>query len=131
LEVVDSRFLMEYFLSDNQETKSKASKRLRNIIENKTGILPTIVVTEIVRYVSDKRGREEATIRYLSLKRSGLIIADLTAEIAREAGLLKSLHQNIPTGDCIVASTAIARKAKILSDDRHYDEIKAISRTWL
>ena len=131
MEVVDSRFLMEYFLSDNQETKSKASKRLRNIIENKTGILPTIVVTEIVRYVSDKRGREEATIRYLSLKRSGLIIADLTAEIAREAGLLKSLHQNIPTGDCIVASTAIARKAKILSDDRHYDEIKAISRTWL
>ena len=131
MEVIDSRFLLEYFLSDNEETKSKASKHLRTLIEKKTGILPTIVVTEIVRYVSDKRGREEATIRYLSLKRSGLVIANLTAEIAREAGLLKSHHPNIPTGDCIVASTALAAKAKILSHDRHYDEIKGMTRTWL
>ena len=131
MEVVDSRFLLQYFLSDDQETRSKASKHLRTVIEKKTGILPTIVVAEIVRYVSDKRGREEATIRYLSLKRSGLVIANLTAEIAREAGLLMSQHPNIPTGDCIVASTALATKAKILSDDKHYDEIKGIARTWL
>jgi predicted nucleic acid-binding protein len=131
LEVIDSRFLLEYFLSDDQETRSKTSKHLRNIIEKKTGILPTIVVTEIVRYVSDKRGREEATIRYLSLKRSGLVIANLTAEVARQAGLLKSEHPNIPTGDCIVASTALASRAKILSDDKHYDEIKGVARTWL
>ena len=131
MEVIDSRFLLEYFLSDNQETKSKTSKRLRSMMEKRTGILPTIVVTEIVRYVSDKRGKEEATIRYLSLKRSGLTIADLTAEIAREAGLLKSIHPNIPTGDCIIAATAMAKKAKILSDDHHYDEIKGVTRTWL
>ena len=130
MEVIDSRFLLEYFLSDNQDTKSKTSKRLRSMVEKRTGILPTIVVTEIVRYVSDKRGREEATIRYLSLKRSGLTIADLTAEIAREAGLLKSTHPNIPTGDCIIAATALAKKAKILSDDHHYDEIKGVTRTW-
>jgi predicted nucleic acid-binding protein len=131
LEVIDSRFLLEYFLSDDEQTKSKASKRLRTIIEKRMGILPTIVVTEIVRYVSDKRGREEAKIRYLSLKRSGLEIADLTAEIARDAGLLKSQLPNIPTGDCIVAATALASKAKILSDDKHYDQIKGITRTWL
>lgn len=83
MEVIDSRFLLEYFLSDNQETKSKVSKRLRSLVEKKTSILPTIVATEIVRYVSDKRGREEATLRYLSLKGSGSTIADLTAEIAR------------------------------------------------
>lgn len=66
-------------------------------MEKKTGILPTIVVTEIVRYVSDKRGREEATLRYLSLKRSGPTIADLTAEIAREAGLLRSIPPALAT----------------------------------
>jgi predicted nucleic acid-binding protein len=131
LEVIDSRFLLEYFLSDDEQTKSKASKRLRTIIEKGMGILPTIVVTEIVRYVSDKRGREEAKIRYLSLKRSGLEIADLTAEIARDAGLLKSHLPSIPTGDCIVAATALASRAKILSDDKHYDQIKGITRTWL
>jgi predicted nucleic acid-binding protein len=131
LEIIDSRFLLEYFLSDNQEMKSKVSKRLRSMVEKRTGIIPTIVVTEIVRYVSDKRAREEATLRYLSLKRSGLTITDLTAEIAKEAGLLKSTHPTIPTGDCIIASTALAKKAKILSDDPHYDEIKGVTRTWL
>ena len=130
MEVIDSRFLLEYFLSDNQETKSKASKRLRSMVDNGTGILPTIVIAEIVRYVSEKRGKEEATLRYISLKRSGLTIVDLTAEIAREAGLLKSIHPDIPTGDCIIASTALMKKAKVLSDDHHYDEIKGISRTW-
>jgi len=130
LEVIDSRFLLEYFMSDNQETRLKASKRLRSIVEKRSGILPAIVVTEIIRYISDKRGKEEAEIRYISLKRSGLQIADLTAEIAKEAGLLKSIHPNIPTGDCIIAATALAEKAKIISDDPRYDEIKGITRTW-
>jgi predicted nucleic acid-binding protein len=49
--------------------------------------------------------------------------------LSREADLLKSTHPTIPTGDCIIASKALAKKAKILSDDRHYDEIKDVSRT--
>ena len=130
MEVIDSRFLLEYFMSDNQETRLKASKRLRSIVEKRSGILPAIVVTEIIRYISDKRGKEEAEIRYISLKRSGLQIANLTAESAKEAGLLKSIHPNIPTGDCIIAATALAEEAKIISDDPHYDEIKGITRTW-
>ena len=128
MEVIDSRFLLEYFLSE--EVGSKASKHLKQLIEKRTGILPTIVVAETVRYVCEKRGAEEAKLRYLSLIRSGLLIADLTGEIAREAGLLKCHHQNLPMGDCILAAIARSRKAKILSDDVHFDEIKDISRTW-
>jgi predicted nucleic acid-binding protein len=130
LEIIDSRFLAEYFFSDIEKVKSRASKHLTHLVETRTGIVPTIVVTEIVRYVCEKRGTEEARIRQLSLTRSGLLIADLTCEIAREAGLLKCLHPNIPTGDCIIAATAQTRKAKILSDDKHFDEIKGMSRTW-
>lgn len=130
MEIIDSRFLVEYFFSDSEKVKSRASKHLAHLVETRTGVLPTIVVTETVRYVCDKRGTEEAKIRHLSLTRSGLLIADLTGELAKEAGLLKCLHPNIPTGDCIVAATARARKAKILSDDKHFDEIKDISRVW-
>ena len=128
MEVIDSRFLLEYFLSE--EVGSNASKHLKQLIEKRTGILPTIVVAETVRYVCEKRGAEEAKLRYLSLIRSGLLIADLTGEIAREAGLLKCHHQNLPMGDCILAAIARSRKAKILSDDVHFDEIKGTSRTW-
>jgi len=131
MEVIDSRFLLEYFLSDKEEVRSKASKHLKHLVEKRIGILPTIVVAETVRYVCEKRGIEDARIRYLSLIKSGLLIVNLTSEIAMEAGLLKCRHQNVPIGDCILASTAQARKAKILSDDEHFDEIKGISRTWL
>jgi predicted nucleic acid-binding protein len=43
-------------------------------------------------------------------------------------GLLEQFRQMM--NDCIIASTALAKKAKILSDDHHYDEIKGLSRTW-
>jgi predicted nucleic acid-binding protein len=131
LEVIDSRFLLEYFLSNNEDVKLKTSRHLRDLVRKRSGILPTIVIAETVRYVCEKRGTEEAKIRYLSLVRSGLLIADLTGEIAREAGLLKCTYPGISTGDCIIASTALARKAKILSDDKHFDEIKNISRIWV
>lgn len=131
MEVIDSRFLADYFLSDDEEIKSKATKHLTDLIKKRKGILPTIAITEIVRYVCNKRGAEEGTIRYLSLVRSGLFVSELTGEIAREAGLLKCLHPSIPTGDCIVACTAREKKAKVLSDDEHFDEIKGISRVWL
>jgi predicted nucleic acid-binding protein len=122
---------MEYFFSRDDEFRSKASKRLALLVEKKMGILPTIVLTETVRYVCEKRGAEEAGIRYLALIRSGLKVADLDGGIARDAGLLKCRHPNVPTGDCIVASVARAKKAKILSDDKHFDEIKGTMRTWL
>ena len=131
MEVIDSRFLMEYFFSRDDEVKSKASKRLALLVEKRMGIVPTIVLAETVRHVCDKRGAEEAAIRYLSLIRSGLRVADLTGQIARDAGLLKCMYPNVPTGDCVVASVARASKAKILSDDKHFDEIKGITRTWI
>ena len=131
MEVIDSRFLLEYFLSRDDEFKSKASKRLALLVEKRMGILPTVVLTETVRYVCEKRGTEEAEIRYLALMRSGLKVAGLTGELARDAGLLKCKHPNVPTGDCIVASVARASKAKILSDDKHFDEIKGVTRIWI
>jgi predicted nucleic acid-binding protein len=51
--------------------------------------------------------------------------------MSRDAGLLKRCLPKIPTGDCIVAAAALASKAKILSDDKHYDQIKCVTRTWL
>lgn len=131
MEVIDSRFLLEYFFSDKEDVRLKTSKHLKHLLEKRIGILPTIVIAETIRYVCEKRGIEDAKVRYLSLIRSGLLIADLTSEIAKEAGLLKCRYPNIPIGDCILASIAQARKAKILSDDEHFDEIKGISRTWI
>ena len=129
--VLDSRFVMEYFYSDIQETKQNATKKLKEIIQRKEGILPTIVISETVQTVCEQIGREEAEICYASLTQSGLKIQSLNAPIARQAGLLRSKYRNIPMGDCIIAATAIANQAIVLSDDPHFDSIEETKRNWI
>ena len=130
-EVLDTRFLAEYFYSTEAETKKKTTRKLKELIANNEGILPTIAVAEIVQITCEKRGKDMAESRYQALTQSGLQIQNLTEQIAKEAGILKCQHGNIPMGDCIIAATAIENHARILSDDPHFDCIKEAKRTWI
>ena len=129
--VLDSRFIMEYFYSDKTEAKQKATKKLKDLIQRKEGILPTIVISETIQTICEKIGKEEAEICYANLTESGLKIQTLTSQIAKHAGLLRSKYRNIPMGDCIIAATAIANQATILSDDPHFDAIQETKRSWI
>jgi predicted nucleic acid-binding protein len=129
--VLDSRFIMEYFYSDKAETKQKATKKLKDLIQRKEGILPTIVISETIQTICEKIGKEEAEICYANLTESGLKIQTLTSPIAKQAGLLRSKYRNIPMGDCIIAATAIANQATILSDDPHFDSIQETKSSWI
>ncbi len=73
-EVVDSRFLVEHFYSTEAETKHKTSKKLRELIQRKEGLIPTMVIAETFQIVCTKVGREEAEACYFSIIRSGLRI---------------------------------------------------------
>src|SRR5665647_1563307 len=118
--VLDSRFIMEYFYSDKTEAKQKATKKLKELIQRKEGILPTIVISETIQTICEHIGKDEAEICYANLTESGLKIQNLTSLIAKHAGLLRSKYRNIPMGDCIIAATALAHQAAILSDDPHF-----------
>jgi len=122
---------MEYFYSDKTEAKQKATKKLKDLIQRKEGILPTIVISETIQTICEKIGKEEAEICYANLTESGLKIQTLTSQIAKQAGLLRSKYRNIPMGDCIIAATAIANQATILSDDPHFDAIQETKRNWI
>lgn len=130
-EVLDTRFLTEHFYSEKTETKQKTAKKLRELTQRKEGILPTITISEIIQITCEKRGKETAETRYHALTESGLQIINLTPTIAKQAGLIKCQHKNIPMGDCIIAATAITNQARILSDDPHYDTIEETKRTWI
>jgi predicted nucleic acid-binding protein len=129
--VLDSRFIIEYFYSDEAETKQKATKKLKDIIQRKHGVLPTIVISETIQTVCEQIGKDEAEICYANLTQSGLKIQSLTSAIAKEAGMLRSKYRNIPLGDCIIAATAIANQAAVLSDDPHFDTISETRRCWI
>ncbi len=122
---------MEYFYSDKTEAKQKATKKLKDLIQRKEGILPTIVISETIQAICEKIGKEEPEICYANLTESGLKIQTLTSQIAKQAGLLRSKYRNIPMGDCIIAATAIANQAAILSDDPHFDTIQETKRSWI
>jgi len=130
-EVLDSRFLIEHYYSDKKETIQRTTRKLRNLALRKEGIIPTIVISETVKTICERIGKEEAEICYLDIVTSNLQIQELTSKIAKQAGLLKCQHKGIPMGDCIIAATAVINQARIISDDPHYDSIKETKRCWI
>lgn len=104
---------------------------MKDLRQTGNGIISTIVILETVQFVCSTKGKESAEIIYRSINASGLKIEGLSATMAKEAGILKSTHRDLPVGDCIIAATAIKNQAKIISDDPHFDEIKETKRIWL
>jgi predicted nucleic acid-binding protein len=129
--LLDSRFLVEYYYSQDIDTKQKANQKMKELIKNSNGIIPTIVICETIQLIYSKEGKQKADMIYLSIVSSGIKIENLSSSIAKDAGILKSTYKHIPIGDCIIAATAISNQAKILSDDPHFDLIKETKRTWL
>jgi predicted nucleic acid-binding protein len=129
--ILDTRFFVEFFYSKDVSRLNKLKKKLHEFVKNKEGILPAIVVAETVKITCERKGKEVANIRYMSLKESGLKIVSISDEIAKEAGLLKCKYSNVPMGDCIISATAIKEKARVMSDDKHFDEIIEIKRIWI
>ena len=130
-EVLDTRFLTEYFYSTDTESQKKIQRKLTELVARKEGILPTIVMAEITKITCERRGKDVAESRYQALMQSGLRIQNLTPAIAKEAGFLRSNCKNIPMVDCIIAATAAANQARILTDDPHFDDLKGIKRSWI
>jgi predicted nucleic acid-binding protein len=129
--LLDSRFLVEYYYSQDIDTKQKANQKMKELIKNSNGIIPTIVICETIQLIYSKEGKQKADMIYLSIVSSGIKIENLSSSIAKDAGILKSTYKHIPIGDCIIAASAISNQAKILSDDPHFDLIKETKRTWL
>jgi predicted nucleic acid-binding protein len=129
--VLDSRFLIEYYYSQNPEIKQKSNQKLRELIKTSSGIVPTIVICETIQLIYSREGKQKADMIYLSIVSSGMKIENLSPSIAKDAGILKSTYKHIPIGDCIIAASAINNQARILSDDPHFDLIKETKRTWL
>ncbi len=130
-EVLDTRFFIEHFYSDNPEVQKKTREKLRGLAKGGVGIVPAIVLMEVVKVTCEKRGEDEAGIRYLSMLRSGLEVANITPEIAKVVGMLRCRYHKVPMGDCIIAAVAIVSKAKVITDDPHFEEIEAVRPAWL
>jgi len=130
-QVIDTRFFIEHFYSKDAKVVKRTKAKLEELRRGGQGILPTVVIGEVVKITCERRGIEEARIRYASLLRSGLEIRDLDPELAERAGILKCKYADVPMGDCIIAAIAMIAGARVLSDDPHFDIIKEVKRIWI
>lgn len=130
-QVLDTRFLVEYYYSEDKEIQHKANQKMRELTQTGNGVIPTIVISETIQLICSREGKEKAEMIYLSIIASKIKMENLSPSIAKEAGILKSTYKQVPLADCIIASTAIKHQAKIISDDSHFDFIKETKRTWL
>ncbi len=116
--VVDSFAWLEYF------SGSTAGTRAKSFIEGSKGITPTIVIAELSeKYQREKLAFDEDLDFIISRTR----IASLDTKIAEKAGILsyerKRQIRHWGMADSIVLATAREHKAKIVTGNKHFQDL--------
>lgn len=126
---LDTTFFVLHYFSKEEGILSKTRRILYACrkLGNK-GLLPTIVSGEFYALTHRKVGREVAEKHFNELINSGLSIIELTADIAKQAGIFRSKYEErIPWGDCTIAATGALNQSEIvITEDPHFKLLKEI-----
>lgn len=126
--VLDTNFfVLHYFSTGEIVVKTKAILNRCRKIGNK-GIVPALVLGELYAVTTKKAGMVVAAKVCAEVENSGLYLADMTPQVAKEAGILRASYQEkLPWGDCIIAATAIVQGADyVVTEDPHFKGIREI-----
>ena len=78
--------------------KRRLTRKLKNLIAKNEGILPTIVIAEIIQITCEKRGKDMAESRYQALIQSGIEIQNLTPINCPASGFIQMPIQELAYG---------------------------------
>ena len=125
-------FVFMDILSGEQEA-AKARTYLEKMKTETTGVVSSIVFTELAFHIRRKRGRERAEEILMYIKSlHNLEIIPVSIDIAKAAGFLRSHYmKKIPKKltyfDCIHLATALAAGCtKFVTGDKGFRDIKEI-----
>jgi len=65
-QVLDSRFLVEYYYSQDPIIRQKVNQKIKELTKNSSGIIPTIVVCETIQLICSREGKQKAEMIYQS-----------------------------------------------------------------
>ncbi len=131
LAVLDTRFFHAHFGSGDPRVLERTREKLSRLRREHRGAIPSIVLAEVAHILCVEVGRKEALSGVRAMEQYGLPIVPLDAGIAREAGLLKCMHRDVPIADCIIAATALQGGGSVVSDDGHFRRVKGLRVTWI
>ena len=117
--VLDSFAWVEYFLGSNH------GEKVKDFIESKKCVTPTIVIAELsAKYSNDKT---DFTDKLKFIKFNSKIMF-LTDEIAELAGKIKiqqrKTKKDFGFADSIIFATALLCNARVISGGPHFEDIK-------
>ena len=130
-EILDSKFLLTHFGAKDEAVLSRTRTKLAALRKERRGVLPTIVIAEVVNAICQEAGRAEALAKLRALEHAGLEVVRLDPELARDAGLLKCMHRDLPMADCVIAATALRLGGRVVSDDPHFSKVRGLRTTWI
>lgn len=130
-EVLDSKFLLTHYGAKDAEVLSRTRTKLTTLLKERRGVLPSIVIAEVVNAICQEVGRAEALAKLRSLEHAGLEVVHLDSGLAREAGLLKCMHRDLPMADCVIAAIALRLRGRVVSNDPHFSKVKGLHTTWI
>lgn len=127
-------FVFMDILSGNEEYAGKAKMYLEKTRSGAAeSVISSILLAELAFHLKRKRGTEKAEeILYYIRSLPNLSVAPVTAEIAKQAGLLRArymrrIDKKLTYFDCIHLATAIEMQCKkFVTGDRGFRDIKEI-----
>src|SRR4030067_165913 len=131
--VIDTRFFLVHFLSEDDQTKKWTRTTLENLQKGPNiGVVPSIVIHEFYKFELENLGKDVADIRLNSIMKSKLKTINLDPTTAIEAAKLRCKYSDLPTADAIIAATAIKTSSEyVLTDDKHIKQIKEKKTRWI
>jgi len=130
-EILDSTFLVAHYTTDDEQILSRTRAKLAALRRERRGVLPSVVVAEVTNAVCREGGREKALAQLGALEHAGLEVVPLDIGLARDAGLLKCVHRDVPMADCVIAATALSLGGRVVTDDPHFSKVKGLRTTWI
>jgi predicted nucleic acid-binding protein len=128
--IADTRLLLTLEFPPSKEIAAKAE----DFIEKETTrqlLVPSIVITEFIKYAGARIGEDAAMTRIRLLKEKGLKIANLDEKNALTAGSLLLAHPNVPIADALIASFVKNGSAEcVVTDDLHFKTL-GVKTKWI
>jgi len=118
--LIDSYGWIEYF-ADGPLAEGYAAFVEEADAENT--VTPTIVVYEVYKRIKSVRGEEKALEAYAQMSRTKIV--ELTSGISLKAADI-SMKLNLGMADSIVAATARACNAEVLTSDEHLKGLERV-----
>ncbi|MGD0646055.1 MAG: PIN domain-containing protein [Candidatus Bathyarchaeia archaeon] len=131
--VIDTRFLIAHFLSQDELSKKWTKKTLENLQnEANVGVVPSIVIHEFYKFLLETYGKNIADIRVNIILSSRLETVNLDPVIGIEAAKLRCKYAELPTADAVIAATAVVMSCEyVLTDDKHIKQVKETKTRWI